>query len=561
MCHPWSLLLPSRCWDLIRVWPRVFLDRPQRRRNTFCFLRPGQVPKCHKAFVTARVTGKVTAPPLGAHSSYAAKLGGVGGRGCQRHAADCVCPRGDMLIVYQSRNTARESLLGAAIWLLLHPKQLHPSCPSPRRQRALVPSCCGRRQSSGFVRGSLEGKLSSGARRHPRLPGGRQGARRAGGRAPPGSVLLFPHILSGSRRAGGEPGRLRRREQRGRQLPCMGKAGTGGRAAARSAGLTRDTPEHPRAASPAPPPGRWLPGPGAFRPSSGGRPGALLPGGGALVGGLSRPFSRSPTNEQRNPYPGAASTAVLPLRFPPRRDRRHPSVSPPAPAPLVGIPGTWQGAEQAAGGGEVEQGAPRPLHAGPIRAGSAGGTGAVPGRAGGRGGAGGTWSSPGPGGVGRGDQLPAPTLPARYPTSPCRIAHSRSSPHSVPGTLGSVHTAAGMADWPPALWVRAGHPWYSPTPALASSERALLLRTGHPRYRFSLFWESLAQVCITSSPPGSSDPRPGSHHLLICSWHPQLNLTLPFMPHAGMGTADEPSVGHHLGAFGQFQDTWVCQHS
>lgn len=476
-------MLPSRCWDLIRVWPRVFLDRPQRRRNTFCFLRPGQVPKCHKAFVTARVTGKVTAPPLGAHSSYAAKLGGVGGRGCQRHAADCVCPRGDMLIVYQSRNTARESLLGAAIWLLLHPKQLHPSCPSPRRQRALVPSCCERRQSSGFVRGSLEGKLSSGARRHPRLPGGRQGARRAGGRAPPGSVLLFPHILSGSRRAGGEPGRLRRREQRGRQLPCMGKAGTGGRAAARSAGLTRDTPEHPRAASPAPPPGRWLPGPGAFRPSSGGRPGALLPGGGALVGGLSRPFSRSPTNGQRNPCPGAASTAVLPLRFPPRRDRRHPSVSPPAPAPLVGIPGTWQGAEQAAGGGEVEQGAPRPLHAGPIRAGSAGGTGAVPGRAGGRGGAGRGGRhvvQPRPRRSGEGGPAAGPhsagPLPhisvsdstfsvqsSFGPGHPRFGSHRRRHGRLAPGTLGSGRTSLVQSDTGLGI-LRAGTPASDRTP-------------------------------------------------------------------------------------------------
>lgn len=28
-----------------------------------------------------------------------------------------------------------------------------------------------------------------------------------------------------------------------------------------------------------------------------------------------------------------------------------------------------------------------------------------------------------------------------------------------------------------------------------------------------------------------------------------------------MGRADEPNMGHDLGAFGQFQDTWVCRHS
>lgn len=187
------------------------------------------------------------------------------------------------------------------------------------------------------------------------------------------------------------------------------------------------------------------PGTEGISPSSWGRPGTLLPGAGALVGGLSRPFSRRPSSGQRSPCLGAAPTAVPALRSPPRRDRRHPSVGPPAPAPLGGIPGTWQGAEQAAGGGEVEQGAPRPLHAGPIRAGSAGGTGAVPGRAGGRGGAGGTWSSPSPGGAGRGVQLLAPTLPARYSTSPCRIARSRSSPDSDPGTLGSVRFAPPTA--------------------------------------------------------------------------------------------------------------------
>lgn len=52
------------------------------------------------------------------------------------------------------------------------------------------------------------------------------------------------------------------------------------------------------------------------------------------------------------------------------------------PPPLAAHRGTWQGAEQAAGGGEAEQGAPRPLHAGPIRAASAGGTGAGLGRGG-----------------------------------------------------------------------------------------------------------------------------------------------------------------------------------
>lgn len=162
MCHPLVSIAAVRVLGSDQGLAKGF-SQLQRRRNTFCFLSPGQVPKCHRAFVTARVTGKVTAPRLGAHSSHAAGFDGVSGRGCQRHGADCACPRGDVLIVEQSRNTARESLPGAGVWLLLRPEKLHPSCPSPRRHRALVPLCCGRRQSSGFVRGSLGGKLSSGS--------------------------------------------------------------------------------------------------------------------------------------------------------------------------------------------------------------------------------------------------------------------------------------------------------------------------------------------------------------------------------------------------------------
>lgn len=282
--------------------------------------------------------------------------------------------------------------------------------------------------------------------------------------------------------------------------------------------------------------GAAAPGAEGISPEFGGQARGAAPRRGSPGRGvLSRPFSRSLTSGRRSPCAGAAPTAVPVLCTPPRRDRRDPPVIPPRPGtprrPPRYLAGRRAGSRRRRGG--AGRAASPPCWADPrwLRRRHRGGAGA--GRRPGRGGR--HVVQPRPRRSGEGAAA-GPTLPALYPTCPCRTAHSRSSPDSVRGTLGSVRTAPSITSWSPGLWAMAGHPWYSPTPALAPSERSLLVRTGHPQSCLSVFWESLAQVCTTSSPHRQVQVTPDQDltasppNLLLA---PLVGLTSHFCPMQG----------------------------
>lgn len=393
--------------------------------------------------------GMARAPQLGARSQPRGPAQRrLGGRGCQRHAADCACPRGDVLLVEPSRNTAWERLPGAGVRLLLRPGHRH-HLPS-RSTTGRAPSACREVAELGLCPGSprwkaqqwtvgtqeLQGRRPGARSSRPWLVGECPRARRSPPRAPPRAPRWAGAV---------SPVRLRRREQ----LPAAALYGQG------RGGRPRCHPE--RGARPGPPRaslGDLTCAPaGAMAPGAGGCFARVSgPGPGRRSPEVCVPGEGSPAPPPPAPPAGRGARApALPRRLPPtlrsrpRRDRRDPPGRPPLPrpgTPGAAAPGTWQGAEQAAGGGEAEQGAPRPLHAGPIRAGSAGGTGAAPGRDGGRGGAGSTWC--GPGGAGRG-RLPPPALPAPPASpsgpAPAPLARPRTvpaPPSSVPGTFDPV---------------------------------------------------------------------------------------------------------------------------
>lgn len=294
---------------------------------------------------------------------------------------------------------------------------------------------------------------SAAARRHSRAagwkPGGLAGLD-AGGGVPPGSLLPSPRIPSGSPLGrGGEPGpalpagEQRPRDERCLQLPCMGKAGEGGLAAALRAGLARPPPdsEHLWATLPARPPGRRRrghlarvsgPGPGRYSPE------------------VSVPAKGSPDPPPSAPPPvrGARAPALprrLPRRCAPRCGETGGTLRAARPAPRHpsgGRPrylaGRRAGNRQRRGG--AGRAASPPCWADPrwLRRRHRGGAGA--GRRAGRGGAGGTWSGPGPGGAGRG-LLPPPALPpppaspsGPAPVPPVGPRTVLAPPGSVPGT-------------------------------------------------------------------------------------------------------------------------------